>query len=334
MRPFYYEIREFVLIFQLCGLCPVGQTNSQNMILKLYAIVSIFLILVMFISAYFIFDMIEETSMSMTMMVETLVFDGQIITHVVTIIQSYQTKFQQSEFFEKIEMIDNELNMKLKYKINYFRMRQKNRIKFGAMTFLIFSLNGYFYTVVIHSLNRRQLVYWLHILYSTIVLRFRYQQHIFYIDLVYDRFKIINKILKRISDDPQTFTKSIVTIDLGENKLNSRYQGYKDLRTIKELYGRIWRLTHLINACFGWSALAMVTQTFLDFISHGYFLFTGLDHNKSIAGTICMLLPVIMLLSLLCFSCFSCINEVSIYLEMKNLAKYVICQTESMTLWC
>lgn len=84
---------------------------------------------------------------------------------------------------------------------------------------------------------------------------------------------------------------------------------YEQLMALKQIYGKIWDVTNLINDCFGWSLLVIVTEYFIEFTSNGYWLFLALIQSSDISFTIfslCSLFPIVIVLTAFAYSCYQC----------------------------
>lgn len=102
---------------------------------------------------------------------------------------------------------------------------------------------------------------------------------------------------------------------------------YDSLMTLKQIYGKIWDVSNLINDCFGWSLLAIVkliiklansqinhfllqvTQYFIEFTSNAYWLFLALENvlDHSVATqSLCSIFPIVLILTSMDYSCYQC----------------------------
>lgn len=317
MEPFHREIREFVLFFQMCAFSPFGQNPLQTRFLKFYSLISLLLVFLLFISAFGIYSMVEKTTM--LSIIDTSVFSGQLLTHLLVIVQSYTTRRKQMLLLEKIGQIDEVFQKKFRKHFHYRNKRGKYRLKFGFLILLVIVVNcGFFVNIMQLNKIPKLFVYWIHVLYPMVIIRFRCIQNTFYVDLLGERFHLVNSKLMdiiRCEGELENRSKLILCIDYiyANGVANGVQANYNDIIVLKDIYGKLWNSINLINDCFGWSNLVIITQFFLEFVSHGYWLFAGLDDLTSIdkvIGSILVLMPVIVVLTSLCYSCFICKDAV------------------------
>lgn len=319
MEPFHKDIREFLLFFQLCAFAPFGQTSLQNRLLMCYSFLTIIIIFLLFISAFFAYNLGLETTM--LSIIDAAVFSGHILTHMLVIFQSYTTRYKQMLLLEKIGEIDTTFRAKFYKTFHYRNNRRRYRLKFGLIISFVAIVNGYFLIRIYDIKNSPKLMaYWYHVFYPIVIIRLRCIQNTFYVDLLGERFKLVNAKLQDIiccDNVTKNQSKLIVCIDFVHhaNKIGNVIQGnYNDVIVLKDIYGKLWNSVNLINECFGWSNLAIITQFFVEFVSHGYWLFAGLESLTSmdkVSGAILILMPVIVVLSTFCYSCFVCKDAVN-----------------------
>lgn len=323
MEPFHREIREFVLFFQMCAFSPFGQNPLQTQFLKFYSLISLILVFLLFISAFSLYSMVEKTTMLST--IDTSVFSGQLLTHLLIIVQSYTTRYKQMLLLEKIGQIDEVFRAKFRKNFHYRNKRGKYRLKFGLLILFIIAVYcGFFVNILQLKKMPKLFVYWIHVLYPMILIRFRCIQNTFYVDLLGERFQLVNAKLKDIIRSEGALknrSKLILCIDFvyANGVANAVKANYNDIIVLKDIYGKLWNSINLINDCFGWSNLAIITQFFLEFVSHGYWLLAGLDGITSmdkVLSSILVLTPVSVVLTSLCYSCFICKDAVGFFFSL------------------
>lgn len=138
-------------------------------------------------------------------------------------------------------------------------------------------------------------------------------QNMLYVDLMNDKLCLINKKLQDIVNknrDKLAFIFHPEKIAKNDFKgINKNSSLYEQLMALKQIYGKIWDITNLINDCFGWSLLVIVTEYFIEFTSNGYWLFLALIQSLDTSFTIfslCSLFPIVIVLTAFAYSCYQC----------------------------
>lgn len=158
-----------------------------------------------------------------------------------------------------------------------------------------------------------------HMVYSMLLIRVRCIQNIFYVDLLKERLHwLAEKILTLAyyNDDDQN---GIALVENNNKRAKNSMQNamYSELISLKRIYGSIWDTNCLLNDCFGWSLLAIVTHNFIHLTSHGYWLFlalSGMLPSYQIIDSILDIATVFFVMSLLCISCYKCTQNVKMKL--------------------
>ncbi|CRL06940.1 CLUMA_CG019782, isoform A [Clunio marinus] len=134
----------------------------------------------------------------------------------------------------------------------------------------------------------------------------------FYVDLIKEKLNLVNnKLDDTIRRNREKMAFAIYTNKLQrfDQRIEKRSSLYDQLMALKQVYGKIWDISNLINDCFGWSLLAIVTQYFIEFTSNGYWLFLALENllDRSIAiQSLCSIFPIVIILTTMAYSCHRC----------------------------
>lgn len=310
LRPsFFNEIAYFVLFFRVAGISYFARNPIHSVVLTIYCVLNISAIILIFISALFINQVVQENSLSS--LVGGLVFIALCIAHLIIIIQSFATRNKQLGVCDKFSEIDSMFENKLNMTVNYSDMKRKSFLKLLISIIIVtvlpvaVILNNYF--------TGDPIGYYAHCLYSTIVIRLRCLQNMLYVDMVSERLKLVNEKLEEIIKSNREDTTMVMFIDKYYDY--GRKPGFNQILSLKIIYGKIWDIMNLINDCYGWSLLAISTQYFIDFTSNGYWLFLSLENLLSRAFMItCILniIPCVFIMTLLAYSCYCCSQNVNI----------------------
>ncbi|XP_055383690.1 putative gustatory receptor 2a, partial [Condylostylus longicornis] len=260
----------------------------------------------------FVKNVFEDSKLSS--LVSGLVFVSQSVAHITTIIQSILTKEKQFQIFTSYNEIDNDFKTKLNRTVNLrnIRVHLLNKISI-ILTILILNMLILINFIIGTNFNT---VYW-YSFFTVQSLRLRVIQCFSYIILVNERFDILNEILLNFIKEQYNYKKRIFTIDsvnsLIEN--NNNMKSNKNIETIlalKHIYNGLWDTVNLINECFGWSLLSIITSYFLDFTSNAYWLFMAIENMaepETIWKCLGTMLPLILIIGYLSWGCQECSNK-------------------------
>lgn len=309
---FYNENRSIMLLFQLFALSPFGFTSNERLCLKLISFVSLLLILTIISTAIFITGFIRQNSLQSV--VGALLLVAELVTHIFIIIQSYVTRHQQLQIFQNISYIDDQFRQQLSIIVPYDKLWRRYLLRtFGILLVLVLAIiANTIYMAVRH--DEYLLKFIGHMVYSMLIIRVRCIQNIFYVDLLQERLHwLAEKIhtLVQTNDDDQNRIAFVENSKIAKDSMHNAK--YLELLSLKRIYGSIWDTNCLLNDCFGWSLLAVVTHNFIHLTSQGYWLFlalSGMLPSYQIIDSILDIATVFFVMSLLCISCYKCTENV------------------------
>lgn len=319
MKTYYDEIRKYIFFFQLFGLCPIGRNEFQNYVLGLYSLLLFVALLVLSVIAIFVNKIIYDNDNSISTMVAGLVFLGEILTHAILILHAFLSRYELQKILTEISEIDEIFQTKLHRQMDYTAMKKKYFFKFTII--LLMSGGMLIFLLIFLALGSRTspCIFWLHVSFSIAVVNMRCIQNIFFVDLLRERLEFVNEGLMEISQRNSKESKLILYVE--SNNPKNRWKKSSPMReefnkvlALKQVYGMIWNASVLLNECFGWSILAIVTRSFIGFTSHGYWLFLGFENildSAYIVDSATNFAMIVFLLSILCLSCYNCTGCVS-----------------------
>jgi hypothetical protein len=306
------EMTLFVNIFQMFSVFPYSANEFVQILLRVYATINLLVVGGIFCSAYFLFP-IFSSSENLSSLVGGLVFNGLLITHAVNLIQAYATRNEQGEIYQKFDEIDYILNNQLLVNINYKNLRHRLFIKNLIIQIVVLCIHVVCVITAMQSGFFHS--YHVHLILTNFIIRLRCLQNMFYVDLMNDKLNLMNKKLRDIINRNHDKLSLILFPEQMMKQRKDTKGGiknsslYEQLLSLKQIYGKIWDITNLINDCFGWSLLVIVTEYFIEFTSNGYWLFLALVQNqdKSIAIlSLCSIFPIVILLTVFAYSCYQC----------------------------
>lgn len=278
MSSFSEEMTIFIRLFQLFGLYP------SNLLLKIYSMFNLFITVVIFFSAFFIFHVLEDDN-SLSLLVGGLVFVGILMTQMMNTFQAYFSRNEQSQIYQKFDEIDLLLSNNLLVSVNYKNVRRRLIIKY---TFIGIVLAVIHITSIISvTVNHRSFNYYVHLILPVAVIRFRCIQNMFYVDLINSKLQSMNHKLTDIIQHKKDKMSYILFADRLQkhDKFNAKHSCYDQLMTLKQIYGKIFDVCNLINDVFGWSLLFIVwmniiaLSTFKDSLIYYYSFFVSLGNS-------------------------------------------------------
>ena len=254
---FSQEMSIFVQIFQFFSLFPFSTNALVNILLKFYSALNLLVIVAIFVSAFFVFPVLEESE-SLSLLVGGLVFIGLLITQFLNIFQAFTSRHDQMMIYQKFDEIDFLLQNQLLVNINYSRLRKQLLIKYFIIIVVISAIQAI--SIVSVTINGLFFRYYLHLILPIGIIRIRCIQNMFYVDLIKEKLRLMNQKLNDIikkNHDKMAFILFADRLQKFERR-EMKTSLYDQLMTLKQIYGKVWDVSNLINDCFGWSLLAIV----------------------------------------------------------------------------
>lgn len=259
---FSEEMSSFVVAFQFVSLFPFSSNPMANISLKFHSLFNISIVVTIFCSAFFIYPVLEDSS-SLSLLVGGLVFNGLLITHLINLLQAFTSRFDQMMIYQKFDEIDFMLQNQLLVNINYGRLRQRLFAKYFVIGAILIAIHTA--SIVSVTINGLFFRYYLHLILPIFIIRVRCIQNMFYVDLIKEKLRLVNQKLEDIitkNRDKMAFILFADKLQKFNSKDHQRSSLYDQLMTLKQIYGKVWDVSNLINDCFGWSLLAIVKLTF------------------------------------------------------------------------
>lgn len=254
------EMLGFIKVFQLFSLFPYSPNPIANILLKFYSALSILAVVAIFCSAFFLYPVLEDSS-SLSLLVGGLVFNGLLLTHVINILQAFTSRLDQTMIYQKFDEIDYMLQNQLLVNINYSKLRQRLILKYFIIMAVVLAIHTT--SIVAVTINGLFFRYYLHLIITIAIIRIRCIQNMFYVDLIKEKLNLMNQKLEEIISKNRDKMAFILCADKLQkfDKKDGKTSLYDQLMTLKQIYGKIWDVSNLINDCFGWSLLAIVRIT-------------------------------------------------------------------------
>lgn len=306
----YREYRWTLLLFQAFGLAPFGKGSNQNNLLQLVSLFS--LLLALFIMATLILLPCFVPQTGLQMVVGRLLFVAEILTLLIVVVQSYASRQKQAKILQNLDTVWELLSTSGFLVKNRARSNMKHLTKTWLLVatmigtivveavFLWFCFRAYFTTYV------------LQMVYPTFVNRIRCVQNVFYVDLMREQLVCVAQRLQAMTADvpmsQPNDDKQIMLYPDGATWLRLNQRRNNELLALKLAYGKLWDTSCLINECFGWSLLAIITEYFIHLTTHGYWLFLTLNdlvNATQLIESVTDIATVLCILIVLCQSCYA-----------------------------
>lgn len=235
----------------------------------------------------------------------------------ILILQAFVSRFDLKKILTEIGDIDEIFQIKLHRPIDYTAMKKKYFFKFSVIMLISKGLLIFLLIFLVLGSRKSACLFWLHVSFSLVVVNVRCVQNIFFVDLLRERLEFINQRLLDISQRNSKQSKLIMYVesyDPRSKKPGPMREEFNEVLALKQIYGMIWNASMLLNDCFGWSVLAIVTRSFIGFTSHGYWLFLGFEkliEAEYIVDSATNFVLIALLLSILCLSSYNCTGCVS-----------------------
>lgn len=316
MNTLYDEIWKYIFLFQIFALCPFGRNDFQNYILGFYSLITFIAVIILAIVGMFVNNIIYDNN-TLSAIVGGIVFLGEITTHLIIILHAFLSRKDLKKVIGEIIDIDDIFENKLHRPMDYQALGKKYFSKYVII--MLISKGILVFLLIFFYLGSRKTTYtfWLHSSFSIVAVNMRCIQNIFFVDLLNNRLKFLNL---RLADISQRHTskksKLIIYVESYDprNPLQKLTDEFNEIMALKQIYGMIWNASNLLNDCFGWSVLVIVTRSFIGFTSHGYWSFLGFEKiidSEYIVDSATFFILTAFLLLMLCLSCYNCSGCVS-----------------------
>lgn len=165
------------------------------------------------------------------------------------------------------------------------------------------------------------------------VINLRYVQNLTRIDYVRHRILAFHEAIRGVVERNTVEWKIVLVVDkfnrLHLNPDRRKIDDVNDVLLFKRFYATLFELMKLMENCFGWSLLAMISFTFIDLTSNLYWLFIAilnLDQRMQLIDCIIETIPSVLVISGLIHSSFDVSRKAK---EVINSASMLATNTTS-----
>lgn len=318
------ELTGIIRCFHLFGVGPAATSTMANQFHLLYSAFCTLTVSIILISTVFINKVIQKQFEHF--LIRAISFGSLFFTHFIILSQTIYYRKQQRHLFSKITDIDNIFSDKLRMRVCYSTERRIVYRKVGILWSVLTIIQIGFVCNAFRSMD--MILFWLHCLYSSLVITMTFIQIVFYVDLLARRIDRANRKLheltmmkelrKRCPEEPK---KSLhwnrkdefsVNKSMGEMPISTTHICLLDL---KRTYSLLYELSNMINSTFGWRLLVITVQYFIIIITHAYWLFLVLKTSEPDVRValdyVFTFTPNVILLCVICYSCYGCSQKVN-----------------------
>lgn len=304
---FFEEMRNYIVYFLVFGLWSSWKDSKYKLLLKAHSIFSITIVFFSYISAYLFNQFSDQATLTTT--VSMALFITVLVAHLIITVETFIRCCSQLALVQKLSHVDSLFCSKLLICIPYRREKSEFFIRNFILVFIVIAIKCF---VVVFTFYQESVVNFLYcLMYSNWIMHLRSIQVLFFVFFVRSRLILINNEI--------TDVRSVLTVKTNRKEGSQaismvRQLAFTRILHLKQIYGELYESCELINRTFGWSLLAIMTQSFVDFISNCYFVFTALEDASTEYGSLiislALLVPNTVTISTVAFYCSSCFQTV------------------------
>lgn len=222
--------------------------------------------------------------------------------HFIVIIVSLCSLWQQTKIWHLHRKIDEAL-LSLHFNVNQYTTVTIR--KYFRKSFATYCISFVIEMRIIIYIGNNNIWrnHWLASIYSLVVCRSFHLWYIFYVDYVSSRIEIINLELIRIGN-----RHNLLRL---RNVIGSATT-IREIRVLKRVYGRLWKIGDLMEYSFGWAQLATVTSDFVRCTVNLYWNYAAyyFGTNPYWKESLMSSCPIVITFLVLLYSCEKCENKV------------------------
>lgn len=309
---FFVEMQNFFAVFIAFGLWCSWENSKYKSILRAFSILSIALVLIPFSLAIFFKRFYESDTLPNTISSSVLVLF--FFTHSIIILESIFQAESQKKLVQNFTSVDNLFRLKLGIQIPYHK--EKWQIFIKAFSLVMFEIIVLFFIHLARVYCDFVYSYFYFSVYANLIICLRSVEVLFFMHLLQNRQKLINKELSDIR--LIEMLRSVVLCDcLGVNKTNAiedetlnNNSVYERISSLKLIYTELFEISKRIGHTFGWSLLIIVIHACVFFTAQFYWPYVEMWNILRYSLDLIFTFPILIVLGTLAFYCSSCYDQV------------------------
>lgn len=309
---FYKHFRYYIVLFIVFGIWSTWENYRYKWKLRIYSNLLIVTVFCAYLSAVFMNQFFGSLSVSTS--VATINFITILLTHLVIAIETPFKTSIQNILLKKLSFIDQLFKRKLNISMKYPEQKRSLFCMNFVMVSVTLCIEG---GILIYVFSQPETYnFFLSSVYSCWIIRLRLIQIIFFAYILQARLCLINTELAYLKDESNSFSPGNSIVDIENPDIKRKM--FNRFIALKQCYGELYEVCTLINAIFGYSLLAIVTQHWIDFTANCYWLFEVDDGStfdyETLVICLMLVLPNVMVLGALAYFCSACSTQVRNYL--------------------
>jgi len=309
-----------MIIFQICGFLLIDCSMIENKSLRLINLIWIIGSACIFSFIIFPKYILAQEFKSMSKIIEGINHVLIVFTHFVILLHSRATVNANILWYQRLKNAKEIFEDKFKIVLNFNQKCSFDVITavlcVGFSTFC--SLINIYYSVIY---GKNKLINSLHYHCIKLLINIRYTQNSVRIDYFKQHIVIIKKLTEKlIFDKRQSFIIVLSGNQIEVQSTKNTLSNVKSILIFKQFHCLMYESTKILETCFGWSLLVMVSYTFIDLTSNLYWFFIAflkIDENINEIDCILKILGSAVTVTYLILSSYK--TEIK-SLEQTNLA--------------
>ena len=279
-----------MIIFQIFGFSLIDCSMIENKSLRFTNLIWIIGSSCIFSFIIFPKYILAQEFISMSKIIEGINHVLIVSTHFIILLHSRTTVNANILWYQKLKNAKEIFENKFKFILNFNQKCSSDVIKavlcLGFSTFC--SLINIYYSV---NYEKTNLITSLHYHCIKLLINIRYTQNSIRIDYFKQHIVNIKKLTEKlIIDKSQSFLIVLSGNQIEVQGTKNTLANVKSILIFKQFHCLMYESTKILETCFGWSLLVMVSYTFIDLTSNLYWLFIAfLKINENINEINCIL---------------------------------------------
>lgn len=271
MHSLMYRMKCLLIPFKLVGLFPftsnIQKIKSRNQITAL--IVSVSSILLGFVTLFGLIKLLKLKNYSLTSYILFILYLICWSSGAVSWLQAIITSDDRVKIFSLLENVDsifkNNLCVDIDHEKTKRELKRKSCIYLVSLgVFVILFGSSIYFTAQVKEVSYAGLI-------LATIYRINILLMVIYIEMIVYRLEMIYRLMKR----PH--------ITLCDSLLYDIECVVSKIGMLKKIYGDLWKITVLVNGCFGWTLLVVMIYKFIVLTFQFYSLVLNVTQRTSSA---------------------------------------------------
>ena len=304
-----------MFIFRLFGLTFLSDDVRKFKYLKIFRFVNLSWIVINL--AIFVFLIISPSTqifsrnyLRMSQIIEIANYIFALTANFVILIHSQMVRRKNEIWYEKLHQLDQHLIDKYRVEINHATLGWWNFWKVlitSIISVACFAINMKY--ALLDYNNFHPLLY-VHNYFLKTIINLRYVQNLIRIDFIKHHILAFHDAIRKVGEHNIVEWKIVLVLDTHNRKHQNpvrKIDDSNDILMFKRFYATLFESMKLLENCFGWSLLAMISFTFIDLTSNLYWLIIALlklDPKIHLIDCLFEIIPSVVTISCLIYSSF------------------------------